>query len=160
MVFNQYSVLLAAFGILAVAALVLFRKKPRLTDWLAFLLLAAGLFGGWMILRPTQTQLMGEAAVVRASIGAGQPVLLEFQSPYCVACVAIKPTVDALEQELEGRLRVIRLDVQSPVGRELAPLFGFQFTPTFIYFDAQGVERWREVGSLDVERVRQSVQTP
>lgn len=160
MVFNQYSVLLAAFGILAVAALVLFRKKPRLTDWLAFLLLAAGLFGGWMILRPTQTQLMDEAAAVRAVIGAGQPVLLEFQSPYCVACVAIKPTVDALEQELDGRLRVIRLNVQSPVGRELAPLFDFQFTPTFIYFDAQGVERWREVGSLDVERVRQSVQTP
>ncbi|MEJ5223662.1 MAG: hypothetical protein WHV44_04340 [Anaerolineales bacterium] len=68
--------------------------------------------------------------------------------------------MDGLEQELSGQLKIIRLDVQSPVGRELAPLYGFQFTPTFIYFDAQGVERWREVGSLNVERVRQSVQTP
>lgn len=68
--------------------------------------------------------------------------------------------MDGLEQELSGQLKIIRIDVQSPVGRELAPLYGFQFTPTFIYFDAQGVERWREVGSLDVERVRQSVQTP
>ncbi len=68
--------------------------------------------------------------------------------------------MDGLEQELSGQLKIIRIDVQSPVGRELAPLYGFQFTPTFIYFDAQGVERWREVGSLDVERVRRSVQTP
>ncbi len=82
MVFNQYSLLLAALGILAVAALILFRKTPRLTDWLAFLLLAAGLFGGWLALRPIPTQRMGEAAAVQASIGAGQPVLLEFQSPY------------------------------------------------------------------------------
>ncbi|MEJ5223661.1 MAG: hypothetical protein WHV44_04335 [Anaerolineales bacterium] len=82
MVFNQYSLLLAALGILAVAALILFRKTPRLTDWLAFLLLAAGLLGSWLLLRPTQTPLMGEAAAVQAAIGAGQPVLLEFQSPY------------------------------------------------------------------------------
>ena len=69
----------------------------------------------------------------------------------------MKPIVDGLEQELEGQLVFIRLNIQETVGRELAPVYGFQATPTFIFFDAQGNELWRQVGDLDVERVRQSI---
>lgn len=65
--------------------------------------------------------------------------------------------MDGLEREYEGRLRVLRLDVQSQVGRELAPLYGFQYTPTFILFDAAGNELWRQIGGLDAERLRQSL---
>ncbi len=65
--------------------------------------------------------------------------------------------MDGLEQELSGKLEIIRINLQSPVGRELAPVYGFQLTPTFIYFDAQGNELWREVGSLDPDRVRQTL---
>ena len=42
--------------------------------------------------------------------------------------------------------RVIRLDVATPVGREFGKLHGFQFTPTFILFDGNGVEINRWVG--------------
>jgi thioredoxin-related protein len=69
----------------------------------------------------------------------------------------MRPIVDGLEREYEGRLRVLRLDVQSQVGRELAPLYGFQYTPTFILFDAAGNELWRQIGGLDAERLRQSL---
>ena len=69
----------------------------------------------------------------------------------------MKPVVDGLEQELGGRLAIIRVDIQSAAGRELAPEFDFRYTPTFIFFDAQGVELWREVGSLDPQRVRDSL---
>jgi hypothetical protein len=66
----------------------------------------------------------------------------------------MKPIVDGLEQELAGRLRVIRLNVQDPVGKALAGELGFRMTPTFVFFDAQGVEAWREIGRLDATRVR------
>ncbi len=69
----------------------------------------------------------------------------------------MKPIVDGLEEEFAGRLLVIRLNIQQETGRELANVFGFEFTPTFIFFDAQGNELWRSVGELDVERVRQSL---
>ena len=69
----------------------------------------------------------------------------------------MKPVVDGLEQELAGQLLIIRLNIQETVGRELAPVYGFEFTPTFIFLDAQGNELWREVGGLDVERVRDSL---
>jgi hypothetical protein len=66
----------------------------------------------------------------------------------------MKPVVDGLEQELAGRLRVIRLNVQDPVGKALAGELGFRMTPTFVFFDAQGLEAWREIGRLDAARVR------
>lgn len=69
----------------------------------------------------------------------------------------MKPIVDGLEQELEGKVIFIRLNIQEIVGRELAPVYGFEYTPTFIFFDAQGNELWRQVGELDVERVRDSL---
>jgi thioredoxin-related protein len=70
----------------------------------------------------------------------------------------MKPVVDELENELGDRILFIRLNIQEKVGRELAPVYGFEFTPTFIYFDGQGNELWRQVGGLDTQRVRESVQ--
>jgi len=62
--------------------------------------------------------------------------------------------VDELENEVGDQILFIRLNIQEEVGRELAPVYDFEFTPTFIYFDGDGNELWREVGSLDPQRVR------
>jgi len=69
----------------------------------------------------------------------------------------MKPVVDELENELGDRILFIRLNIQDGVGRELAPVYGFQYTPTFIYFDGAGNELWRQVGGLDTQRLRESV---
>ncbi|TDA65364.1 MAG: thioredoxin [Chloroflexi bacterium] len=65
--------------------------------------------------------------------------------------------MDGLEKEMSGRLDVIRVDIHTRDGRELANQMGFEYTPTFILFSADGAELWRQVGGLDVDRVRQSV---
>ncbi|GAB4422489.1 MAG: hypothetical protein Kow002_11870 [Anaerolineales bacterium] len=59
---------------------------------------------------------------------------------------------------MRDELIVIRLNIQEDVGQELAPVYNFEFTPTFIFFDAQGTEVWRDVGTLDPQRVRESLQ--
>ena len=74
-----------------------------------------------------------------------------------MACVAAKPIVDGIEQEHAGQLVVLRVNVQDPAGKALANEYGFRATPTFIFFDAQGNELWRQVGGLDVGRVRDSL---
>lgn len=66
--------------------------------------------------------------------------------------------MDELEQELGNEdILFIRLNIQETVGMELAPLYDFQFTPTFIYFDSEGNEVWRMVGDFDPQRVRDSL---
>jgi thioredoxin-related protein len=69
----------------------------------------------------------------------------------------MKPVVDRLENEVGEQLDIIRLNIQEPVGREMADNYDFQYTPTFIFFDENGNEVWREVGGLDVEHVRESL---
>jgi len=41
---------------------------------------------------------------------------------------------------------------------ELAPVYEFNFTPTFIFFDAEGNEVWRMIGNFDPQKVRDSIQ--
>jgi len=75
-----------------------------------------------------------------------------------MTCTQLKPVVDELENELGNQILFIRVNIQENVGRELAPVYDFEFTPTFIYFDGDGDELWREVGGLDPQRVRESVE--
>jgi len=91
-----------------------------------------------------------------ASVG-GLPVLVEVQSPYCLGCVAMKPTVDRLEAELRDKLMVRRVDIQTDEGRQLMKEYRLEFTPSFILFDAAGKERWRGTGRLDADAVRKLV---
>ncbi len=65
--------------------------------------------------------------------------------------------MDGLEQELAGKLSIVRINIQEPVGRELAPVYGFEYTPTYIFFDAKGSELWRTIGEIDPQKVRDSV---
>ncbi len=58
--------------------------------------------------------------------------------------------------EYADRLTVVSVDVQSQLGRELAREYG-SFTPTFVFLDADGVEVWRAIGSLNPEDVRQEL---
>ena len=64
------------------------------------------------------------------------------------------PAVDRLEKEYTGSLQVIRLDIQSNNGRQLARAYGARLTPTFILLDSAGNETWRSVGNLDAEHLK------
>ncbi len=155
--FGEYSFITISAGFAFIAGVILLSNKPRWNDYLAFGAIVVGLIVAWASLHPRQTLLMDDAREVKEMIGAGTPVLLEFQSPYCIRCVSIKPLVDDLELELGDQIHIIRLNVQEQVGMELSPFYGFEFTPTFIYFDAAGNEVWRIIGDFDPQQVRDSL---
>ena len=66
----------------------------------------------------------------------------------------MKPIVDGLEAELGDRIVVIRINIQQAIGRDLAPVYGIEFAPTFIFFDAQGreIKGLRVIGYQSAER--------
>lgn len=79
---NQYSALWIAGAFVLLVALILFRQKPKISDFVALGVVIIGLVVAWLLLHPTQTPLMDNAKTVQSMIGQGKPVLLEFQSPY------------------------------------------------------------------------------
>jgi thiol-disulfide isomerase/thioredoxin len=135
------------------------RRGSRASELVALASLALGFLAAYWLLRPGPSTLANAAAVTNR-IGAGQPVLLEFQSPYCLGCMAARPVVDSIEREHLGQLGVIRLNIQEPAGTELASQYRAQYTPTFIMLDGTGQELWRTIGAVDPLDVRRSLSTP
>ena len=64
--------------------------------------------------------------------------------------------MNGIKTEFSDELRVVSVDVQSALGHELVREYG-AFTPTFVFYDGQGKELWRSVGTIDAEKVRQSL---
>ena len=79
---NQYSFIFFSILLTIATGFILLRNKPKWKDYLAFGVIVTGFIVAWMILHPRQTLLMNNAKLVKEMIGAGTPVLLEFQSPY------------------------------------------------------------------------------
>jgi thioredoxin 1 len=155
MFFNQYSFILAAALAFLALAWALLRDGAKGSDLAALGALLLGLVLAYSIFRPGAGS---PAPAIESQIGQGTPVLLEFQSEYCLGCMAAKPIVDGIERDYAGRLKVIRINLQQVGAQLLAAKYGCRYTPTFFFFNAQGQQLWRTIGAIDPAEVGRSLE--
>lgn len=65
--------------------------------------------------------------------------------------------MDKLKDEYGDRLVLLKVDIQSEAGKEIAREFNSSLTPTFVMFDGEGNELWRSIGKIDPDKVRKTI---
>lgn len=83
------------------------------------------------------------AAFASEVMQAQELVLLEFGAAWCGPCVALMPTLQDLAKTYEGRVKIMKIDVDE--NRELAEQFEIKGMPTVIVFK-QGKLQLRIIG--------------
>lgn len=71
-----------------------------------------------------------DAEVVRSDI----PVVVEFWAEWCAPCKAMAPTLDALADELRGRAKIAKLQMDDNTG--VVSRIGVRSAPTLMIFRA------------------------
>jgi thioredoxin 1/putative thioredoxin len=92
-----------------------------------------------------------EREVLRSEL----PVLVDFYADWCGPCKTMEPDVVALAQELEGKAKVVKVNVDR--AKVLAQRLRIQSVPTTMVF-AQGRLGAAEVGALRKVQLRQMVE--
>ena len=78
-------------------------------------------------------------------INGDKPVLVDFYTTWCGPCKAMGPVIEALSSELEGRARILKVDVDK--NQAVANQYKVQAVPTLIIFK-NGQIMWRNSGAM------------
>lgn len=74
-----------------------------------------------------------------------EPVLVDFFAEWCGPCKAMAPALDQVAQELKGKLKVVKLDVDQNPG--VTSQYGIRAMPTLMLFK-DGKVAAQHVGAL------------
>ena len=71
-----------------------------------------------------------DAEVLKAT----EPVLVDFHAQWCGPCKAMAPALEQIAQELKGKVKIVKLDVDE--NPKVTGTYGIRAMPTLILFKA------------------------
>lgn len=77
-------------------------------------------------------QLVSDADFGSEVLGAKEPVLVDFWAEWCPPCKAMDPILDDLSVELAGRVKIVKLDVETNPSTVVA--YNVRAMPTLMVF--------------------------
>ncbi len=95
---------------------------------------------------PDITEDRFEEEVLKSDI----PVVVDLWAEWCGPCKALGPTIDAIAQQYEGKVKVYKLDVQAQPA--IASKYGVSSIPTLLMFK-QGEVADRVVGMQSKDNI-------
>jgi thioredoxin 1 len=95
------------------------------------------------IMASKNVQVFNEQNFEAEVLKAQGPVLVDFTATWCGPCKQLAPIVDKLADELEGKVKVGKLDIDAAPG--VAAKYGIRSVPTVLVFQG-GEKKAQQVG--------------
>jgi thioredoxin 1 len=90
----------------------------------------------------------------REVLSSHQPVIVEFWSPKCPHCRNMATKVSALSKELEGRVKMVKINVLE--NRRMAMEYGVRGVPAFLLF-TDGKVKAQAIGEMDEKELKKEL---
>ncbi|MDT8411706.1 MAG: thioredoxin [Vicingaceae bacterium] len=87
-------------------------------------------------------------------INSDQPVLVNFFATWCGPCKAMSPILDDVAKQVQGKARVLKIDVDK--NQQAATAYQVRGVPTLILFK-NGKQLWRQSGVVDANQLVQII---
>lgn len=79
-------------------------------------------------------------------INSDTPVLVDFYATWCGPCKAMAPAIEAIGKEVQGKARVLKIDVDR--NQAVAAKYQIQSVPTLMIFKNGNIV-WKQSGGMD-----------
>ena len=79
-----------------------------------------------------------------------QPVLVDFWAPWCGPCKALSPTIDKIANETEGKIKVVKINVDE--AQDIAAKYSVMSIPTLLIF-VNGVVNDQLIGLVQKDKI-------
>ena len=84
-------------------------------------------------------------------------VFVDFFATWCGPCKMMHPVLEGLKKQLGERVKIVKIDIDSPVNRPLGNSYQVQAVPTLMLFKA-GKMVWRQSGAMQATQIRQVIE--
>jgi thioredoxin 1 len=92
-----------------------------------------------------------EAEIVQAT----KPIILDVYATWCGPCQQMMPVIEELEQELGGKYKFVKLNVDE--AREISIRYSVTSVPTFIFIQ-NNVVKGKETGYMSKEALQEAIE--
>lgn len=102
-------------------------------------------------------QIVGQDQFNAEVVNSKLPVMVDFMAEWCGPCQVAGPILNRLATEFDGKVTILKLDVDEEENREIAQQFGVRSIPTVISFKAGAVSD-KKIGFIGEDGYRSMVE--